>query len=95
MHKASEQGAALLLTFDQARRLLGLKLTTMRSMVRRDLIPHTRIGGRVIFPRAAIDSWLTRLENDAMAALDHKNNEAAALALISSTDDESRREATT
>jgi excisionase family DNA binding protein len=40
---------------------LGASEKTIRAGVARHLIPHRRLGGRIVFPLVEIDRWLAQL----------------------------------
>jgi excisionase family DNA binding protein len=45
------------LNVDQAARFLGLKKGTIYNMVSRRVIPHHKIGSRVLFTQAELKNW--------------------------------------
>jgi excisionase family DNA binding protein len=47
-----------LLTFGEAAQLLRCGESTLRGRYRIWGLPRARIGRRVLFPRAALDSWV-------------------------------------
>jgi excisionase family DNA binding protein len=48
-----------LLSYEQAAKLLNIKLGTLYCMVAQQRIPHIRLGKRLVrFPRTALQSWL-------------------------------------
>ena len=54
--KPATQG---LLDYDQAAARLGLKVTTLRSLVSRRQVPHVRIGPRLVrFDAAELDALI-------------------------------------
>lgn len=48
----------LCLTADEIAEELGVSVSLVRRMTRFGGIPHIRIGRRIIYPAAAINSWL-------------------------------------
>jgi excisionase family DNA binding protein len=46
------------LTFEQARALLGLGDHTLRALVRGNRIPHRRAGRRILFSKPRLQAWL-------------------------------------
>ncbi len=45
------------LNVDQAARFLGLKKGTVYNMVSRKVIPHYKVGSRVLFTQAKLKVW--------------------------------------
>ena len=52
--------SALTYSAAEAARALGVSEATVRRLARRDQIPHMRLGTRLVFPKAALDSWISR-----------------------------------
>ena len=48
-----------MLTYDEAAAVLAVPKGTLYAMVSRRLIPHVRLGPRLVrFPRAVLDDWV-------------------------------------
>jgi excisionase family DNA binding protein len=57
-----------LVTYEEAARMLGLKLGTLYAMVSQHRIPHVRLGRRLVrFSRAALHVWLQQRSVDPAA----------------------------
>ena len=52
------------LTADEVAALLGVNRKTVHDAAARDQIPNRRLGRRVLFPRAAIEAWLSAPTSD-------------------------------
>jgi excisionase family DNA binding protein len=52
--------AALTYSAAEAARALGVSEATVRRLARRGEIPHQRLGTRLVFPKAALHSWLNQ-----------------------------------
>jgi len=49
----------MILDYSSAAALLGLKITTLRSMVARRQVPHIRLGKQLVrFDLAELERWL-------------------------------------
>jgi len=47
------------LTYEQAAKLLNLKLGTMYALVAQNRVPHVRLGRRLVrFSRSELQAWL-------------------------------------
>ena len=51
------------LTAREAAGYLGISYWSLLNLVRRQLIPHSRIGKKFVFRTQTIDQWLTKQEN--------------------------------
>jgi excisionase family DNA binding protein len=50
-----------LLTYDQAAKLVNLKLGTLYALVSQKRVPHVRLGRRLVrFSRSELNAWLRR-----------------------------------
>jgi len=50
-----------LLTYDQAAKLVNLKLGTLYALVSQKRVPHVRLGRRLVrFSRSELTAWLQR-----------------------------------
>ncbi len=47
--------------------MIGLAEKKTRAMVARGLIPHRRLGGRIVFIRAELERWLASLPGCSVA----------------------------
>jgi excisionase family DNA binding protein len=48
-----------LLTYDQAAKVLNLKIGTLYALVSQSRVPHVRLGRRLVrFSRAELEKWL-------------------------------------
>jgi excisionase family DNA binding protein len=45
-------------TVDEAARIVGISLRTLRSHIAADAFPHRRVGGRVVVPVRLLLAWL-------------------------------------
>lgn len=50
--------AALAYSADELAPLLGVSPSHLRRMARQGQVPNVTLGGRIVFPVAAIDRWL-------------------------------------
>lgn len=48
------------LTIEETSLYTGLSVKTIYNYSHRKLIPHSKLGARLIFNKAAIDEWLTK-----------------------------------
>ena len=56
---AGDDAERRIIRYDEAARLLGIKTTTLQSIVSRKEIPHLRLGRRlVVFDRVELQAWL-------------------------------------
>ena len=53
-------GAALLLNVEEAAKLLGISRNLCYDQINEGLIPHVRIGRRVLVSRVALEAWIAR-----------------------------------
>lgn len=56
-HEASGQ-ERLLLSAQEAARVLGISERTLWTMKERDAVPHVNIGRRVLYPRGELTGWI-------------------------------------
>jgi excisionase family DNA binding protein len=50
-----------LLTYDQAAKLVNLKIGTLYALVSQKRVPHVRLGRRLVrFSRSELNAWLRR-----------------------------------
>ncbi len=59
----SVNGAALLLNVEEAAKLLGISRNLCYDQINEGLIPHVRIGRRVLVSRVALEAWIARESN--------------------------------
>lgn len=59
--------AERLLGATEVSRRVGRSRWTIYRYAELGLIPHTRVGGRIVFPEAALDAWLAQQMIDALA----------------------------
>ncbi len=50
--------STLCLTAEQVAQELGISVSLVRRLTRNGSLPHLRLGRRIIYPSAAINSWL-------------------------------------
>lgn len=50
------------ITADEAAEILGLSTWTIYDLARRRMVPHVRVGRRVLFRRSSILAWLEAQE---------------------------------
>lgn len=50
------------ITADEAAEILGLSAWTVYDLARRRVLPHARVGRRVLFRRSSILAWLEQQE---------------------------------
>lgn len=46
------------LNVSEVAELIGVSVTTIYTMVRKNEIPHKRVRGRIVFHRETIEKWL-------------------------------------
>ena len=51
-------GAALLISVDEAAKLLGVSRNLAYDLVRQGRLPHVRLGRRILVPRFGLEQWL-------------------------------------
>ncbi|PZS21499.1 MAG: hypothetical protein DLM54_04335 [Acidimicrobiales bacterium] len=56
----AQPDAALVLTVEEAGRLLGISRGLAYEMVARRRLPHLRLGRRIVIPRAALEALLNQ-----------------------------------
>ena len=66
-------GAKLLLNVQEASELLGVGTALVYEMVRRDEIPHIRLGRLVKIPRQALEAWIAQASGSASGVSDHSS----------------------
>ena len=66
-------GAKLLLNVQEASELLGVGTALVYEMVRRDEIPHIRLGRLVKIPRQALEAWIAQASGIADGNSDHSS----------------------
>ena len=52
------QSTEMVWTVREAARRLKVSDRTLRKRVRQGVIPHIRLGGKILFPVAALEAWL-------------------------------------
>lgn len=55
------------LTAKEASEYLGISYWLITQLVRKKEIPCSRVGGRILFRKEALDFYLTRQEEDSLA----------------------------
>lgn len=50
---------AVVYSADEVAELLGLDRKSVYAAAKHNQIPHRRVGRRILFPRAAIEAWLS------------------------------------
>ena len=68
MKNDASGGEEAVLTVQEASRLLRVSPNTGYDYIARGLIPHLRLGGRIVIPRARFEAWLAGAEVEAPAA---------------------------
>ena len=56
----TENGAALLLNVEKVAKLLGISRNLCYDQINEGLIPHVRIGRRVLVSKVALEQWIAR-----------------------------------
>lgn len=54
------QVADMVWTVREAARRLKVSDRTLRKRVRQGVIPHIRFGGKILFPVAALETWISK-----------------------------------
>ncbi len=65
----ADRGSALVVTVEEAGRLLGISRGLAYGLVARDELPHLRLGRRIVIPRMALAALLDQSHD---AAEPHK-----------------------
>lgn len=60
----------LAVSVPEAARMLGVGQATLYQYVRAGLIPHVRIGRRIVIPLKALEEWMERKAEEAWASYD-------------------------
>lgn len=56
------------ITASEAAKILGLSVWTVYDLARRGVLPHIRVGRRVLFRRASLLAWLGAQEQASVTA---------------------------
>ena len=59
---------------DEAAEMLGVGRSTLHRYVRAGLIPHVRIGRRIVIPLAALERWLNEQATHSWRSHDDPRN---------------------
>ena len=68
MNKGEPEGVALLLTPEEAARLLKIGRTKVYGLLARGELPRIRVGSSVRVPRQALEAWVAAHTDEATAA---------------------------
>ncbi len=63
--RANESSSTLVLTVEEAGRLLGISRGLAYGLVARRELPHIRLGRRIVIPRTALEALLTQTNREA------------------------------
>jgi len=69
----------------EAAELLGVGTATLYAYVRAGLIPHVRIGRRIVIPAKALEEWMNQKAQESWRSYDNPETrpaEAAVVALL-------------
>jgi excisionase family DNA binding protein len=72
---ATDDNRPLLRVSDMAREL-RLSQSRIYGLIHAGAIPATRVGGRLVVPRAAWSRWLEQRADEALATISHDSTEA-------------------
>jgi excisionase family DNA binding protein len=57
---SQQKSADMVWTVREAARRLRVSDRTLRKRVRQGVIPHIRFGGKILFPVAALEAWISK-----------------------------------
>ncbi len=53
-------GGTLMISVEEAARLLGISRNLAYDLVRQGRLPHVRLGRRILVPRFGLEQWLAK-----------------------------------
>ncbi len=58
MHRPAMVDSSLLLTVPEAARLLRISRNLAYELIRQNVLPHVRLGRRILIPRHGLEIWI-------------------------------------
>ena len=55
-----DNGGTLMISVEEAARLLGISRNLAYDLVRQGRLPHVRLGRRILVPRFGLEQWLAQ-----------------------------------